>query len=102
MQGGCKSAYFTLLDIVMKMVEEKMVRNDHFANQSTIYHIHYVLLNSSIIRRITYDLSFRIVFRVKGETVNKFARKQKLTGRVLGKLEYMVTRVIGKLNILRI
>lgn len=44
-------------------------------NQSTIYHIHYLFLNSSAIRRMPYNLSFRILFRVEEETINKYAKR---------------------------
>lgn len=76
---------------------EKMVGNDTLANQSTTYHIHYLFLNSSAIRRMPYNLSFSILFRVEEESVHNYAKKTEANWTVLGKLEYMVALVIEKL-----
>lgn len=50
-------------------------RKDGFSNQSTISHIHYPFLNSSAIRRMPYNLSFGILFRVEEETIHKYTKK---------------------------
>lgn len=77
------------------MIKEKVVGNDHFASESTVFHIHYIFLNSSAIRRMPYNLSFRILLRVGEEIINNCAKK---TGTMLRKLEYMVTLAIEKIS----
>lgn len=76
------------------MIKEKTVGNDHFASESTVFHIHYNFLNSSAIRRMPYNLSFRILLRV-GKIINNYAKK---TGTMLRKWEYMVTLAIEKIS----